>query len=133
MVAAVHTATDAITRIAAGDREAVRAAAAYHRLYVPAFTRTNAAVLRRRYRAASPSRVDEILASYDNAIEASERATSKLDDLALALDAPTWPLATLCAQPTKRPTRLPARRDVSPRGPANSPLRRRSIGARVEV
>jgi hypothetical protein len=133
VVAAVHTAADAITRIAAGDREAVRAAAADHRLYVPAFTRTNAAVVRRRYRPACSSRVDEILASYDDAIEASTRATSKLDDLALVLDAPTWPLATLRAQPTKRPARLPARRDVPPRGPANSPTRPRSIGARLKV
>jgi hypothetical protein len=98
VVAAVHTAADAITRIAAEDREAVRTAAADHRLYVPAFTRTNAAVVRRRYRPASPSRVDEILASYDDAIEASTRATSKLDNLALVLDAPTWPLAALRAQ-----------------------------------
>jgi hypothetical protein len=45
VVAAVHTATDAVNRIAAGDREAVRAAAADHRLYMPAFTRTNAAVV----------------------------------------------------------------------------------------
>ena len=89
VVAAVHTAADAVTRIAAEDREAVRAAAANHRLYVPSFTRTNAAVVRRRYRPASPSRIDEIPASYDDAIEASTRATSKLDDLALRLDAPT--------------------------------------------
>jgi hypothetical protein len=133
VVAAVHTAADAIAHIAAGDREAVRVAAADHRLYVPAFTRTNAAVVRRRYRAASPSRVDEILGSYDNAIEASTRAASKLDDLALALDAPTWPLTTLRGQPTKRPARLPARRDASPRDPANSTTRPRSIGTRVKV
>jgi hypothetical protein len=54
VVAAVHTAADAITRIAAGDREAVRAAGADHRLYVPAFTRTHAAVVRRRYRPTFP-------------------------------------------------------------------------------
>jgi hypothetical protein len=46
-----------------------------------------------------PSRVDEILASYDHTIEASTRATSKLDNLALALDASTWPLAALHAEP----------------------------------
>jgi hypothetical protein len=101
VVAAVHTAADAVTRIAAEDREAVRAAAANHRLYVPSFAHTNAAVVRRRYRAASPSRIDEILASYDDAIEASARATSKLDDLALGLDAPTWPLATLRGRPQR--------------------------------
>jgi hypothetical protein len=133
LVAAVHTAADAITRIATWDREAVRAAAADHRLYMPAFTRANAAVVRRRYRAACPSRVDEILASYDDASEASTRATGKLDDLALVLDAPTWPLATLRAQPTKRPARPPTRRDVPSRDPANPPAHPRSIGARVEL
>jgi hypothetical protein len=111
VVAAVHTAADAITRIAVGDREAVRAAAADHRLYVPAFTRANAAVVRRRYRPASASRVDEILVSYDHAIEASTRAITKLDKLALALDASTWPLAALRAQPQRvlRASRLAAR------------------------
>jgi hypothetical protein len=77
----------------------VRAAAADRRLYMSAFTRTSAAVVRRRYRPASASRVDEILASYDHTIEASTRATSKLDNLALALDASTWPLAALHAEP----------------------------------
>jgi hypothetical protein len=71
VVAAVHTAADVITRLAVGDREAVHAAAADHRLYMPAFTCTNAAVVRRRYRPASPSRVDEILASYDHSKRAS--------------------------------------------------------------
>ena len=133
VVAAVHTAADAVNRIAAGDREAVRAAAADHRLYMPAFTRTNAAVVRRRYRPASPSRIDEILASYDDAIEASIRATSKLDDLALALDAPTWPLAALRTQPQNglRPFR-PDQTSTS-QGIANSPARPRGIGARVRV
>jgi hypothetical protein len=76
VVAAVHTAADAVHRVAAEDREAVYAAAADHRLYAPAFTRTNAAVVRRRYRPACTSRLDEILASYDDASEASTRATS---------------------------------------------------------
>jgi hypothetical protein len=130
-VAAVHTAADAVTRIAAEDREAVRAAAANHRLYELSFTRTNAAVVRRRYRPASPSRIDDILASYDDAIEASTRATTKLDDLALGLDAPTWPLATLRGRPqrvlhTFRPDETPA-----PQGLASSPTRHRSIGAKV--
>jgi hypothetical protein len=133
VAAAIHAAADAVNRVAAEDREAVRAAAADHRLYVPAFTRTNAAVVRRRYRAACPSRVDEILASYDDAIEASTRVTSKLDDLALVLDAPTWPLATLRAQSPKHPARLPARREILLRGPANSPTRPRSVGAQVKV
>jgi hypothetical protein len=129
VMAVVHTAADAINRIAAEDREAVRAAAANHHLYVPAFTRTNAAVVRRRYRPASPSRIDEILASYDDAIDASTRATSKLDDLALALDAPTWPLVALRAQPQNglRPSG-PARRPSPRRPPTRPPSRHRCPG-----
>jgi hypothetical protein len=134
VLTAVHTAADSITHIAAGDREAVRAAAADHRLYVPAFTRTNAAVVRRRYRPASPSRVDEILASYDDAIEASTRATSKLDNLALALDAPTWPLAALRAQSPRVRRAFQPGGTSAPNGSANSPTRhRRRIPARVGV
>ena len=133
VVAAVHTAADAITRIAAGDREAVRASAADHRLYAPVFTRTNAAVVRRRYRPASPSQVDEILASYDDAIEATTRVTSKLDDLALALDAPTWPLAALHAQPLRVPRAFRPGGTSAPQRSASSPAVYQSIGARIGV
>jgi len=129
VIAAAHAAADAITHIAAEDREAVRAAAADHRLYVPAFARTNAAVVRRRYRPASPSRADEILTSYDDAIEASTRVTSKLDDLASALDAPTWPLAALRAQSQRVRCAFQPGRTSAPNGSANSPARHRSIAA----
>ena len=129
VVAAVHTTADAITRIAAGDREAVRAAAADHRLYVPAFARTNAAVVRRRYRPASPPRVDEILASYDDATEANTCVTSKLDDLTLALDAPTWPLAASRAQSQRIPRAFQPSGTSAPNGSANSPARRWRVAA----
>jgi hypothetical protein len=132
-VAAIHAAADAISRIAAGDREAVRAAAADHRLYVPAFTRTTAAVFRRRYRPASPSRVDEILASYDDAIEAGNRVISKLDDLGHALDAPTWALGALRAQSQRVPHAFQPSGTSAPHRSANSPARRRGIGARVRI
>jgi hypothetical protein len=132
-MAAVHTAADAITRIAAGDREAVRAAAADHRLYMPAFTRTNAAVVRRRYRPASPSQVDEMLACYDDAIKASNRATSKLDTLALALDAPTWPLAALRAQPQRTPRAFQPSGTSAPHRSVSPPACHQSIGARARI
>jgi hypothetical protein len=112
---------------------AVHTAAADHRLYVPAFTRANAAVVRRRYRPASPSRADEILASYDDAIEASTRATSKLSDLALALDAPTWPLAALRAQSQRVPRTFRPGGTSAPHRSANSPVGHRSIGAPVRA
>jgi hypothetical protein len=126
---------DAVNRIAAEDREAVRAAAAAadHRLYVPAFTRTNAAVVRRRYRAACPSRMDDILASYDDAIAASTRATCKLDDLALAPDASTWPLAALRPQPQRVLRGIQPRGASAPEAPTNSPSRHRRVAARLRV
>jgi hypothetical protein len=133
VVAAVHTAADAISRIGVGDREAVRAVAADHRLYVPAFTRANAAVVRRRYQPASPSRVDEILTSYDDAIEASTRATTELDDLALALDAPTWPLAALRTQSQRVPRAFRPGRTSAPYRSAKPPAHHPSISARVRI
>jgi hypothetical protein len=90
-------------------------------------------VARRRYRPASPSRVDEILASYDDAIEASTRLTSKLDDLARALDAPTWPLAALRAQSQDVPRAFRPGGTSATNGSANSPARHRSIGARASI
>jgi hypothetical protein len=132
VVAAVHTTADAITRIAAGDREAVRTAAD-HRLYVPAITRTNAAVIRRRYRPASPSQVDTIMAAYDDAIEASTRTTRKLDDLALALDAPTWPLAAQRVPSPRAARSFQPGGTSTPHKSANPPAGHRSIGARVRV
>jgi hypothetical protein len=128
VVAAVHTAADAITYIA-GDREAVRTAAADHRLYVPTFARTNAAVVRRRYRSASPSRVDEILASYDEATKASTCAMNELDALTLALDAPTWPLAALRTQSQRVPRAIQTSGTSAPNGSANSPARRWRVAA----
>jgi hypothetical protein len=129
----IHAATDAVTRIAAEDREAVRAAAANYRLYTPTFTRTNAAVVRRRYRPASPSRIDEILASYDDAIDAGTRATGKLDDLALALDAPTWPLAALRAQPQRVLRGIQLLGASAPDASANSPARHSRVAVRLRV
>jgi hypothetical protein len=112
---------------------AVHAAAAEHRLYEPAFTRTNATVVRRRYRPACPPRADELLASYQDATEASTHATSKLENLAHALDAPTWPLAALRAQSQHsprafQPDETPAHRSPPMRPPAHKNI---SAGARI--
>jgi hypothetical protein len=58
-------------------------------------------------------------------MEASARAAIKLDDLALGLDAPTWPLATLRVRPQRvlrafRPGETPA--------PKGSPVRHLTCG-----
>ena len=113
VVAAVHTAADAITRIAAGDREAVRAAAAGHRLYVPAFTRTNAAVIRQRYRPAPRSQIDEILASYDDDRDGHPRHQQTRRPRPCARY-PDLAAGSTARATTARPARLPAPRDARP-------------------
>jgi hypothetical protein len=133
VLAAVHAAADAITRIAIEDSQRVCATAAEHRLYVPAFTRANATVIRRRYRPASASRVEEILSSYQEAIKASSHATSKLDDLALALDAPTWPLAASRLQEQRAPHALQLARTFAPQQPTHQPARRLQADARIQI
>jgi hypothetical protein len=133
VLAAVHAAADATARIAATDSETVSAAAAEHRLYEPAFTRINDAVVRRRYRPACPPRADELLASYKDAIETSTHATSKLENLAHALDAPTWPLAALRAPSQHSPRSLQPSETSALRSPPMRPPAHRNIGARVRV
>jgi hypothetical protein len=90
-------------------------------------------VIRRRYHPACPSRIAEILASYDDAIKASNHLASKLDDLAHALDAPTWPLAAL-RTPAPRIPRIfqPGETPACGSPPTPQPART-NIGARVRT
>jgi len=73
------------------------------------------------------------LVSYDHTIEASTRATTKLDKLALALDASTWPLAALRAQPQHVPRGIQPRGASAPDASADSPARHRRVAVRVRV
>ncbi len=93
VMAAVHIAADAINRIAIEDREAVRAAGHDQRIYAKTLPFPAPNHSQRRYRQADPPRIEEIIASYDTAIEATARATAALDNLALTVDAPTTVLA----------------------------------------
>jgi hypothetical protein len=92
--AAMHTAADAITCAGAEDREAIRAAAASHRLYKSTIVLPGSLAARRRYRPIDHERTDAILTTYDNAIQATTTTTAALEDLAITLDAPTAILAT---------------------------------------
>jgi hypothetical protein len=133
VLAAVHAAADATARITATDSQTISAAATEHRLYEPAFTRTNATVIRRRYHPACPSRIAEILASYDDAITVSNHAASKLDDLAHALDAPTWPLAALRTPAPRIPRPFqPGETTAHGTRPRRQPARTK-MGARVRT
>lgn len=93
VIGAIHQATDAITRIAIEDREAIRTAAADRRLFLP--TRLLAADIPYPYAPAPRPRVDVLLSGYDTAIDISTRALAILDDLAVAIDSPSRVLAAL--------------------------------------
>ena len=110
VVAAVHTATDAITRIAVEDRQAVRTACNERRICTPTLPLPAMNNGHRRYRRAEPARALAILASYDTAIELTSHAAAALDELALTMDAPTTVLAlarraTTAARQTQQPQR----------------------------
>jgi hypothetical protein len=131
VVAAVHTAADAITHVAAGDREAVRAAAADHRLYAPAFTRTNAAVVRRRYRPASPisgRRDPGLLRRCDRNEHPGHGQVRRSRYCARCSHLAPGGIARAT---TTRPGRLPAWGTSAPQRSANSPARHRGVGAQV--
>jgi len=93
VVSAAHQAADALARVAITDTATVQAAAQTGRLYVP--TRS----LPKGYdvpRAFAPALTDTVLGLrdvYDGAAEASTRAARKLDELAIAMAAPSKPLA----------------------------------------
>ena len=93
VVSAAHQAADALARVAITDTATVQAAAQTGRLYVP--TRS----LPKGYdvpRAFAPALTDTVLGLrdvYDGAAQASTRAARKLDELAIAMAAPSKPLA----------------------------------------
>ena len=95
VLAAVHHATDALAHIAAADREAVRAAAATRRLFIPTRLLPERADVPRPYTLADDPHVDALLATYDTVIEAATRAAVILDDLAVTTGAPSSSLAAI--------------------------------------
>ena len=118
VLSAAHHATDAVARIAIEDREAARAAAADHRLYVPTRLAPEEWDIPYPYSPAPNSLVDELLITYDNVIEANNHAIAVLDDLAVTMETPSQVLATaraVCAsQPTppKRSSGNPAEQEA---------------------
>ncbi len=102
VVAAIHTATDALTRIATEDREAVLMAVDDHRLYVPTLLLPGTLAARTRYRPIRLPQADAILTAYNQAIEATTAATTAVDHLAAAIDAPTTLLSAVRRAPAAR-------------------------------
>ena len=104
VLSAVHQATDATTRIATEDREAVRAAAFDNRLYVPTRMMPDGWDMPYRYSPAPASFVDDLLITYDTAIMANKHAVAVLDDLAAAIGTPSHILGMARTIPASQPT-----------------------------
>ena len=95
VLASVHHAIDAITRAGAEDQHAARTADDDDCLYLPTRLMPDDCDIPRPYSPALRSWTRTHLTSYDTAIRASTSAVMTLDNLAIALDAPSWALAAL--------------------------------------
>ena len=89
VVAAVHHAADAISRVGIADHQAVRTTAGLGRLYLPTRLMPEGYDIPYRYTRASGPRTDALLAMYVTATSVSALVTEVLDDLAAAIDAPS--------------------------------------------
>ena len=104
VLAAVHHAADAIARIAAEDRLAVRQAAVDGRLYVPAGLLPARDQIPYQHAPIGWPRARRLLATYTAAIEATNRTIGTLDDLAVTMGTTSRFLSqarALAAQPTR--------------------------------
>ncbi len=107
---AVHHATDAISRIAACDTDAVRDAVSGSRLYLPTRLLPEHHDIPSRYAPAPPALAAELLGCYDTAATATRRAAAALDELAVTARSPSSTLAV---------ARLSAGSPVTTRQPAD--------------
>jgi hypothetical protein len=89
VLAAVHHAGDAISRIAAADHQAVLDAADTSRLYVPTRVLPENYDIPHPYAPAPRSHSSALLDAYHTAIDATMHSTAALDNLATAVDAPS--------------------------------------------
>ena len=119
VLAAVHHATDVISRVAACDAEAVRDAASSRRLYLPTCLLPEDYDIPCRYASLPPSQAAELLGAYEAVITASHSAAMALDDAAVTIDSPSTALAA-GRTPSRSPAtvRRPAEHD---RPPAQGP------------
>jgi hypothetical protein len=97
VVTALHYTSDALARIAAHDRENVRAAAATDQIYIPTRLLPEDNDVPYRYVPAPPAMLDELLATYDAVTEAAMHAAAALDQLVLTLSPQPTTLMTLRA------------------------------------
>jgi hypothetical protein len=93
VLAAVHFTASALTAMADGDAAVIGAAGNAGRLCVLTRTLPASNEIRGRYTLAPPGRVEDILAAYHVARDASETLARQLDQLSLEYDAPSTTLA----------------------------------------
>ncbi len=94
VVAAVHHACDAITRLACADREQMRAAAGADRILVATQAPPDIWDIPIPFVPAPPKRIDAILTLYEYTGTANTQATASAADAATAVRAPSRVLAT---------------------------------------
>lgn len=126
MLAAVHHASDAVTRIGLADRKAIRVAALDRRLHITTRSRPDDCDIPYPYAPAPPARIIALLSAYTAANKASKQATAVLDELSVALDAPSRIIAAAhAATPGRRQTAgqesVPSLQHTSP-APEPGPL-----------
>src|SRR5216683_2561599 len=131
VVAAVHHACDAVTRMAHADREQIRAAAGAERILVATQAPPDIWDIPIPFVPAPPKRTDAILTLYDYTGTASTKATAGAAHAATAIQAPSRVLATARSA-------TDARRQDAP-GPASDAAiepslegQRRDLPGRVE-
>jgi hypothetical protein len=97
VLGAIHEATDAIARVGACDRDAIQAAAAHTRLYMPTRLLPTRYDIPRPFTPATGRMIDETLTCYRTGVDLSDRTADILDDIAVAIDAPTRTLVAIRA------------------------------------
>jgi hypothetical protein len=97
VLTALHEISDVCARIAAADRESVRAAAAAGALYVPTRLLAERCDVPYRYTPLLPDFTDALLATYDATIQAATRAATALDSVMRIVNPQRSTLATLRA------------------------------------
>jgi hypothetical protein len=113
VLAAVHHSADAASRVAATDQQAVLTAAADNRLYVPVRLLSDKYDIPHPYTPTPPTQRDALLAAYNTAAQTATCVISALDDLAIAVDAPSSLLAVARQAAAARPQSR-RQRDQSP-------------------
>ena len=121
VVTALHYTSDALTRIAAHDRENVRASAATDQIYIPTRLLPEDNDVPYRYVPAPPAMLDNLLATYDAVTEAAMRTAAALDQLVLTLNPQPTTLITLRAAAPLTTPYLPHSTVALPPRPVQQP------------